>query len=107
MASTGDEEGAAAVVGSSEHELLPLGEVVAILQRSMHSVVGCLRPQDEEEVQQRAGGLASTRQVCAYVCARAFDEHVGRRVGGWVGMHVYVQLWVWVWVYVYDDCVCV
>jgi len=36
-AATGDEEGAAAVLSSSEDlELLPQGEVVAVLQRSSH-----------------------------------------------------------------------
>lgn len=39
---TGDEEGAAAVLSSSEElELLPLGEVVAVLQRSTHRCVCC------------------------------------------------------------------
>ena len=37
---TGDEEGAAAVLSNSDElELLPLGEVVAVLQRSTHRCV--------------------------------------------------------------------
>ncbi|KAF5836943.1 hypothetical protein DUNSADRAFT_5220 [Dunaliella salina] len=96
----GDEEGAAAVLSSTaELELLPLGEVVSLLQRSTHSVVCCLAQQEEEALLARAGGPATSRQEAVLVVpydrrlpfvrvrTRTADRLLGQRfvvrVDGW------------------------